>query len=270
LTYGELLLPGESQEEVLISTYMCHPSMANNELSGPILTAQLAEWLRDRHRRYSYRIIFVPETIGAICYLSRNLGQMKERTIAGFVVTCVGDERAWSFMPSRFGNTLTDRVARHVLGHLTPQYKEYSFLQRGSDERQYCSPGVELPVASVMRSKYATYPEYHTSLDDMNFVTPRGLGEAFAVHQKLIEALESDCKPSYRVVCEPKMSDRGLRPTLGKRGSADSSRAMMNLLAYADGAHSLLDIAEKIGEPIWELRQAVDTLIEFDLLRIEQ
>jgi aminopeptidase-like protein len=172
-------------------------------------------------------------------------------------------------MPSRRGDTRSDRIARHVLRHLAPSFKEYSFLERGSDERQYCSPGVDLPIASVMRSKYATFPEYHTSLDDMNFVTPRGLADALVVYQQLVEALEADCTPVYRVLCEPKMSDRGLRPTLGKRGSADAGKLMMNLLAYADGEHSLLAIAEKLGEPIWELRRAADVLASFDLLRIE-
>jgi len=269
LTYGEIFLRGASDREVLISTYVCHPSMANNELSGPCVTAQLAQWLRDQDRKYSYRILFVPETIGAICYISHHLPQLKEKTIAGFVMTCVGDERAWSFMPSRQGNTLTDRVARHVLQHIAPDYKEYSYLERGSDERQYCSPGVDLPVASVMRSKYATYPEYHTSLDNMELVTPTGLGQAFVAHQKMIEVLEGDCTPTYQILCEPKMSNRGLRPTIGKVGSANDSRNMMNLLAYADGNRPLLEIAEIIGVPAWELRQIAAALADLNLLRVE-
>ena len=268
LTYGEILLPGESEQEILISTYMCHPSMANNELSGPCVTAQLVQWLRVRHRRYSYRIVFVPETIGAICYISRNLAQLKSNTIAGYVMTCVGDEKAWSFMPSRQGNHLSDRVARHVLKHVAPSYKEYSFLDRGSDERQYCSPGVDLPVSSVMRSKYATYPEYHTSLDNLDFVSSGGLAEAFAAHQKIIEVIEADCIPVCKVLCEPKMSDRGLRSTTGKAGSANSGRDMMNLIAYADGSRTLVEIAEIIKAPAWELKRIADLLVELDILEI--
>jgi aminopeptidase-like protein len=270
LTYGEIFLPGVSDSEVLISTYICHPSMANNELSGPCVTAQLAQWLLERGRRYSYRIVFVPETIGAICYISRHLQQLKEKTIAGYVMTCVGDERAWSFMPSRHGNTLSDRVARHVLKHLAPAYKEYSFLERGSDERQYCSPGVDLPVSSVMRSKYATYPEYHTSLDNMELVTSTGLEQAFVAHQKIIEVIELGCFPRSLVLCEPKMSDRGLRPTIGKVGSGHSSLDMMNLIAYADGIRSLLEIAEVINVPVWELWQMVDKLVSLGVLGIEE
>lgn len=269
LTYGEIFLPGASNREVLLSTYVCHPSMANNELSGPCVTAELAEWLRGRERRYSYRIVFVPETIGAICYLSRHLEELKEKVVAGYVVTCVGDDRAWSFMPSRLGGTLSDLAARHVLKHLAPSYTEYSFLERGSDERQYCSPGVDLPVSSIMRSKYATYPEYHTSLDNLEFVSAHGIEQAFTAYQRVIDVIEADCTPVSCVLCEPKMSDRGLRQTLGKRGSADSGRAMMNLLAYADGSRSLLDIAHIIGEPAWELRKLVDMLAELSLLRIE-
>lgn len=271
MTYGELYLPGECDSEILISTYICHPSMANNELSGPCVTAHLSEWLsRQVSRKYSYRILFIPETIGAIYYISRHLEELKNKTVAGFVVSCVGDERAWSFMPSRNGNTLADKVARHVLKHFTQSYTEYSYLERGSDERQYCSPGVDLPVVSVMRSKYATYPEYHTSFDNMDFVTAKGLEQSFLAHQKMIEVLEDDCKPVCEILCEPMMSSRGLRPTTGKMGSSYDSKDMMNLLAYADGKLTLLEIAELIDVPAWELRQISDDLVNYDLLRLKE
>jgi aminopeptidase-like protein len=268
LTYGEIYFPGETDREVLLSTYVCHPSMANNELSGPCVTIQLAEWLRARNNRFSYRILFLPETIGAICYISQNLEKLKNRTIAGYVITCVGDDKAWSFLPSRKDLTLSDRAARHVLQYIAPTYKEYTFLERGSDERQYCSPGVDLPIASIMRSKYVTYPEYHTSLDNLSFVSAAGLEKAFSVYQKVIDVIEADCTPIYCIPCEPKMSDRGLRPTLGKSDSVNSGRAMMNLLAYADGCKSLLDIAEIVEVPVWELRPIVDLLVKFNLLRL--
>nr|HPH12073.1 DUF4910 domain-containing protein [Thermotogota bacterium] len=151
LTYGELIIPGEREEEVLLSTYICHPSLANDNLSGPVVLTFLAEWLSTLpSRKYTYRIVYIPETIGAISYLHKNLEQLKERVVAGFIFTCLGDERTWSYLPSRNGNTLSDRVAKYVLGKFAPTYTTYSFLDRGSDERQYCSPGVDLPIASIM------------------------------------------------------------------------------------------------------------------------
>lgn len=267
LNYGDALIPGESAQEVLISSYLCHPSMANNELSGPVVSVFLARWLQSLpRRRYSYRLVIVPETIGAIVYLSRHLQALRERVIAGYVVTCVGDERAHSFLPSRRGDTLADRAAKHVLRHLAPDFKRYSFLDRGSDERQYCSPGVDLPVASMMRSKYGCYPEYHTSLDDLELVTPAGLAGGFEALQRAIECIEADERLRTTQPCEPQLGKRGLYPSLSTKESGRQVQAMMDLLAYCDGRESLLAVAERIGQPLWQLRPIVQTLKSHGLL----
>jgi len=267
LTYGELIIPGASKQEVFISTYLCHPSMANNELSGPVVTTFLAKWIQGlNNRKYTYRIIFIPETIGSITYLSRNYIEMKKNIVAGFNVTCIGDEQAYSFLPSRNGDSLADKVSRHVLGHLHPEYASYSFLDKGSDERQYCSPGIDLPVCSVMRSKYGTYPQYHTSLDDLDFVTPQGLYGGYEVLQKIIECLEYNDVLVSTILCEPQLGKRGLYPTLSTKQSSRQVKDMMNFLSYADGQLSNLDIAEKIDVPLWTLKDTIERLKQENVL----
>jgi aminopeptidase-like protein len=267
LTYAELIIRGQSSQEIFLSTYICHPSLANNELSGPCVTAYLAKWLRSlEHRRYTYRIIFIPETIGSIYYLSRNLEYLKEHVIAGFNVSCVGDERTYSFLPSRQGNTLADRVALHVLKHIYPDFKRYSFLDRGSDERQYCSPGVDLPVVLVGRSKYEQYPEYHTSKDNMDFITPEGLYGGYNAIRQCLICLEHNEKLKTTVLCEPQLGRRGLYPSANSKVSREQLKPMMDLIAYADGTNDLLGIADLIGREIWSLFEIVNKLKNEKLL----
>ena len=267
MTYAELVLPGTEDSEILLSTYFCHPSMANDNLSGLCVTTYLARWLAEQaDRRYTYRILYIPETIGSIYYLSKHLDHLREKTVAGFVLTCCGDERQYSFLPSRDETTLADRVALHVLRHHAPDFEHYSFLERGSDERQYCSPGVDLPVVSVMRSKYHEYPEYHTSGDDLGLISPDGLGGAYDALRKSLATLEQNRVYRCKAKCEPQLGKRGLYPTVSIKGSLAGVQSMINFIAYCDGRKDLVAIAEKIGVPSWDLFDIARRLEEADLI----
>ena len=269
LTYGEILIPSTegNKDEIFLSTYVCHPSMANNELSGPAVTVYLAKWLLEKtHRRYNYRIIFIPETIGAITYLSQHLAEMKENIRAGFNISCVGDDRTYSYVASRYGNTLADKVAKNVLSFRYPEYKRYSFLQRGSDERQYNAPGVDLPVCAVCRSKYVEYPEYHTSKDNMGLISPTGLQGAYEVYRDMIEALEYNHKYKIQCLGEPQLGKRGLYPTVSQKGQHDLVAALTDFIAYADGTNDLIDISNMIGVPTKDIIPIVRQLLKTDLL----
>ena len=268
LNYGELLIKGKSDKEIFLSTYICHPSMANNELSGPSVVTFLTKWLQETaDTHYSYRIIFIPETIGSITYLSQNYKEMKNKIFAGFNVTCVGDNRAYSYLPSRNGKTITDLVAKHILKWIDPNFIEYSWLDRGSDERQYCAPGIDLPIVSIMRTKYAEYAEYHTSLDDLEtVVTPKGLDGGYWVIRKAIEALEKNKIYKVNVLCEPQMGRRGLYSTLSTKEENQEVKLMMNFLSLSDGQTSLLKIAESLNVPMWELYELVDKLKSYSLI----
>ena len=261
LTYGEIIIPGKTEKEILLSTYVCHPSMANNEVSGPCVTIELAKWISElKDRKYTYRIVFLPETIGSITYLSQNLDVMRKNTIAGFVLSCVGDNRTYSFVETKYGDTLTDKLLKNVLKYQYPEYKKYDFLHRGSDERQYNAPGVELPVCAVCRSKYGEYPEYHTSADDLSIISEEGLQGAFELMQKCIMALEYNEYYKVNCVCEPQLGKRGLYPTISQKGSYDAVYAMTNFLTYADGRNDLIDISNIINVPIEELIEIIDKL----------
>ena len=269
LTYGEILIPSTegNKDEIFLSTYVCHPSMANNELSGPAVTVYLAKWLLEKtHRRYNYRIIFIPETIGAITYLSQHLPEMKKNIRAGFNISCVGDDRTYSYVASRYGNTLADKVAKNVLSFRYPEYKRYSFLQRGSDERQYNAPGVDLPVCAVCRSKYAEYPEYHTSKDNMGLISPTGLQGAYEVYRDMIEALEYNHKYKIQCLGEPQLGKRGLYPTISQKGQHELVAALTDFIAYADGTNDIIDISNKIQIPVRNLIPVVKILLKNKLI----
>lgn len=270
LTYGEIILKGDTEEEVLLSTYICHPSMANNEVSGPVVTIELVKWLATlKRRRYTYRILFIPETIGSITYLSQNLEIMKKNTIAGFVLSCLGDDRTYSIVETKYGDTLTDRLLKNILQYHFPDYICYDFLHRGSDERQYNAPGVDLPVCGVCRSKYEEYPEYHTSADDLSLISEEGLQGSAALMKKCIMALEYNYFYKLSCCCEPQLGKRGLYPTLSQKGKySDAALVMRDLVAYADGRIDLIEISNRIHTPIDRLIPLIDKLLENGLFEI--
>ena len=270
LTYGELVLPGESQEEILISTYLCHPSMANDELSGPCVQTELVKYIKTQPKhRYTYRFLWVPETIGSITYLSNNWEMLQKHVKAGFVLSCVGDNRTYSIVYSKYADTLADRVLENILRFHYPDFKRYSFLERGSDERQYGSAGIDLPVCGFCRSKYQNFPEYHTSADNMSLISPEGLAGAYEVMVKVVNALENNGYYQMVCKCEPQLGKRGLYPTISRKGSNYSVRTMQHFIAYADGRNDLIGISNILGTPVDELIPIKNKLMEHQLLTIK-
>ena len=272
MNYGELLIKGKSDKEVFLSTYICHPSMANNELSGITVATFIAKWLQEIHDlEYSYRIVFIPETIGSIAYLSRNYIDMKKKIFAGFNISCVGDDRAYSYLPSRNGNSLSDMVAKHVLKWTDPNFVKYSWLDRGSDERQYCAPGIDLPIASILRTMYGRYSEYHTSLDNLeNVVTPQGLKGGYLAIKKAIETIENNKNYKSNILCEPHLAKRDLYTGVSRKGSDKDIILTLNFLSLCDGKNTLLNIAENLKVPIWELYHLVDKLKSHSLIDVNE
>jgi aminopeptidase-like protein len=269
LTYGEILIPGKSKKEILLSTYICHPSMANNELSGPCLLIYLSNWIKSFKTKYTYRIIFIPETIGSLIYLKKNFKYLKNKVIAGYVVTCVGDNRNYSYLETRNGNTISDKVAKRVLNSLKKKYSIYTWLSRGSDERNYCWPGFDLPIASIMRSKYGEYLEYHSSLDNMSIVSSKSFNDSFKLYQKVILTIENDVYPITTSIGEPNLGKRGLyhlinKPNLNYSKSSD----ILNILSYSDGKNSLFDIANKCKLSIYKLKKIIFILKKKKLIII--
>ena len=267
LTYGELFIPGETKDEILFSTYVCHPQLANNELSGPVVSMQLANYIYSLNsRKFSYRFLFTVETLGSIYYISKHLEEMQKNIVAGWAVTCIGDNRTYSYVPTRHGNSLTDKVSRKVLKDLKQNYVEYSWLDRGSDERQYCSPGVDLPIGSLMRSKYGEYPEYHTSLDNLDVISPTGLQGGLEMLQSAVRILELNGRWKINTKCEPQLGKRGLYPNISTKSSGGEIENQMNVISYLDGEHDLIQIADICGISFDEVVEIIETLKQAGLV----
>ncbi|WP_052243134.1 DUF2172 domain-containing protein [Campylobacter lari] len=270
LNYADLLIPStqKTKDEILISTYLCHPSMANNELSGPVVATFLAKWLLElKERKYNYRFVFAPETIGSIVYLSKHLKHLQKHTKAGFVLSCIGDDNAYSLIHTPSENTLADKVALHTLKDKN-NFKEFSFLDRGSDERQYCSPLVNLPVVCVCRTRFGDYKEYHTSKDDLNFINEEGLQGGLKAMQEIIMNLEVNEIYQNTVFCEPNLGKRDLYIDHCKREGRVEN--ILSFLAYCDGKNDVLDIASKLSIQAYELKDLIEKLKTNQLINIIQ
>jgi aminopeptidase-like protein len=266
LTYGEYHLPGTLEDEVLISCHVCHPSLANDNLAGISVAVQLAKHLMNRPRRYSYRFLFIPGTIGAITWLSRN----KERVSHirhGLVLTCVGDPGAFHYKKSRRSNADIDRAVAHVLSSSGAAYEIRDFLPYGYDERQYCSPGFNLPVGCLMRSAWGEFPEYHSSADNLDFVTPSALAGSLDVCAAVVDVLERNrTYVSMNPYCEPALGRRGLYRSTGGSGIGQENLARLWVLNLADGRHTLLDVAERSGMPFTMIADCARELSDHGLL----
>lgn len=273
VTLGHKYLPSTvgSEKEFLLSTYLCHPSMANNELSGPIVTTFLYKILSSLpERKFNYRFICVPETIGSIAYLAKFGEELKQNCIGGLVVTCVGDAHAVNYKKSRRGNTRIDRTAENVISTCNLSNKIIKdFFPFGSDERQYCSPGFNLPVGSITRTMYGEYKEYHTSLDSKGFISFKALRDSIGLFLKVLFTFEFNEKyENQSPYCEPMLGKRNLYSNVGgKRLTNLGSKAYLNLLAYSDGTNDLVEIANRMGISAYELIPYVKDLQQVNLLK---
>jgi aminopeptidase-like protein len=267
LEVGELTFPGKTSAQVVFSTYICHPSMANNELSGPVVLNALAKYLSQIDHYYSYTFLFLPETIGAVAYLSRELEKLKKNVVAGYVVTCVGDDRSWGYIPSRTGITLADKVAIRTLKSAKLEYVTYSFLQRGSDERQFCSPAVNLPFASITRSKHGSYPEYHTSGDNLDLISPKSLDETIEFFIKLICEFEKNRIPLAEQIGEPMYSKYGLRNVIGASPLLANDANISNIVALSDGSIDTCEMGLTLSLAKNEISDITSLLLSKGIIR---
>jgi aminopeptidase-like protein len=268
LTYGECYLPGRTSDEILISCHACHPSLANDNLSGLTVATFLAQVVSEWDRRYSYRFVFIPGTIGAITWLARNR-DAAARIRHGLVLTGIGDRGQFHYKKSRQGGAEIDRSAVHVLAHQSPSSEILDFSPYGYDERQYCSSGFNLAVGCLMRSVWGSYPEYHTSADNLDFIEPLQLADSLRVCAAILSVVEANHR--YRNLnpyCEPQLGRRNLYRSTGGETIGSEINARLWVLNLSDGEHSLLDIAERSGLPFAAIRDAAELLSQNGLLAV--
>jgi len=271
LKYGELLIKGKSNKEILFSSNICHPSMANNELSGLIvLISTILELLKLKKTRLSYRFLFLPETIGSIAYLSKNYKYLQKNILAGYVLSCIGDKGKFSFIPTRYENTLSDKVALFCLKKYRKNFNHYTYLDRGSDERQFNSPGIDLPISSILRSKYGSYPEYHTSLDNLSIINNKTLNESSEFIFKIISILEINQIYGNNKLCEPFLTKYNLYPTISSKNHLfKNTQLILDILSYCDGKNDLIDISNILNKDILEINKIILNLIAVKLIKLK-
>ena len=267
LSYGELFIPGQVSDTILFSCHICHPSLANDNLSGIAVATMLACQLKALRPRYSYRFVFIPGTIGSLTWLARNEEKVGS-IVHGLVLSCLGDPGGMTYKQSRRGNAPIDRIVAHVLAHDDVPYRIIPFVPYGYDERQYCSPGFDLPVGCLMRTPNGEYPEYHSSADNPSLLRPESLAHSLATLQRIVTVIEGDDVYRNRnPKGEPQLGRRGLYATTGgQREASHDQMTLLWVLNLADGHHSLLDIAERAGLPFARIRAAADTLVRAELL----
>ena len=267
LNYGEILLKGESKKEILISSYICHPSMANNELSGPcVLVSLVKNYLKKIDRNFTYRLILIPETIGSIIYINKHLEHLKKNVFCGLNLSCLGDNISYSYLMSRKGNTFSDKVANYLINQYYPGTKRFSYLKRGSDERNYCWPGVDLPIISLMRTRYGDYKEYHTSDDNLELISPEGLQGGYEINLNFLKIVEINKTYLSKTIGEPFLTKHKLRnKRMGNEPLDLSSVNVINFLAYSDGS-DLIDICEKTGIDLLSFQKTIKILVEKKLV----
>ena len=269
MTIGERIIKGRRKEEILFSTYICHPSMANNELSGPLLTIFIQKLIeQQKDLEYTYRFLYLPETVGSICYLSKWGECLKENLLAGFVITCVGDAGKPTLKLSRRGDTIADRVVLNILNSNSVEFNLLDYFPTGSDERQYCSPYFNLPVVSLMRTMYSKYPEYHTSLDNKSIMSFSGMEELINYYYQIVIALENNkTYQSLNMKCEPFLQNKGLyNSTGGPKSVPLNTSAALWLLNQADGTNDLITISNKSSIPISTLHNVACALKDSKLI----
>ena len=268
MNYGEIFIKGRKKKEIFFSTYICHPSMANNELSGPCTMIYFSDYLKKIKLNYSVRILFVPESIGSIYYLSKNYKKMKKNIISGFNISCIGDNRSYSFITSRKNNTDTDKITKYVYKNISTKSKEYSWNERGSDEKNYCAPGIDLPICTIMRSKFGKYKEYHTSEDKLGkVVTKVGLNNSFDLLKKIHYLADNYSSPKSCILGEPFLTKYNLYPTLSSQFLPKKTMLIKNIITYSDGDNSIIDIAEKCKVSVWDVIPLVKMLQKKKILK---